>query len=66
MGLNKNRVKKLEENSTQSNEQNSLGLLIDGIVSFNDREYKKEEFEKLYPDVELIIIEFKQNPRNEC
>ena len=59
MGLNKNRVKKLEESSTQSNEQNSFGLLIDGIVSFNDREYKKEEFEKLYPDVELIIVEFK-------
>ena len=59
MGLNKNRVKKLEENSTQSNEQNSFGLLIDGIVSFKDREYKKEEFKKLYPDVELIIVEFK-------
>jgi len=59
MGLNKNRVKKLEENSTQSNEQNSLGLLIDGIVTFKDREYKKDEFEKLYPDVELIIVEFK-------
>ncbi len=59
MGLNKNRVKKLEENSTQSNEQNSLGLLIDGIVTYKDREYKKEEFKKLYPDVELIIVEFK-------
>ena len=59
MGLNKNRVKKLEESSTQSNEQNSLGLLIDGIVTYKDREYKKEEFKKLYPDVELIIVEFK-------
>ncbi len=58
MSLNKNRVKKLEERNIQSDKQDSLIVWTEGIVAYKGKEYKKEEFENLYPDIKLIIVVF--------
>lgn len=58
MSLNKSRVKKLEEKSTQADKKPILAVCIDGIIEYKGIEYTREEFLKVYKNADLIDVEF--------